>query len=179
VESHPLFWCKLRGNCTNGSFYWLIFHQEVSFGLWICGCQSFVRESFSWTRNVMGNFHGFICRYERTPVDEAISKGDNSLVEYISRSVPIPEQPEGTQDSTDMDESWHCKISLLNEWRQFHQDLCWILTLTVILAWNFLSEQHTIVHNICHLFALKLGKAPTSFMAGFATGSGQLEAWFC
>jgi ankyrin repeat protein len=44
-------------------------------------------------------------RYERTPVDEAISKGDNSLVEYISRSVPIPEQPEGIQDSTDMDES--------------------------------------------------------------------------
>lgn len=32
-------------------------------------------------------------RYDRTPVDEAVSKGDLSLIECITRATPIPEEP--------------------------------------------------------------------------------------
>lgn len=35
----------------------------------------------------------FVCRYDRTPVDEALSKGDLSLIECITRAAPIPEEP--------------------------------------------------------------------------------------
>ena len=36
---------------------------------------------------------GCLCRYDRTPVDEAVSKGDTSLIECITRAAPIPEEP--------------------------------------------------------------------------------------
>lgn len=34
-----------------------------------------------------------VCRYDRTPVDEAVSKGDVSLIECITRAAPIAEEP--------------------------------------------------------------------------------------
>jgi len=47
-----------------------------------------VRPRFSPDRGTL-----CVCRYDRTPVDEAVSKGDLSLVECITRAAPIPEEP--------------------------------------------------------------------------------------
>lgn len=37
------------------------------------------------------------CRYDRTPVDEAVVKGDSSLIECITRAAPIPEEVENAE----------------------------------------------------------------------------------